>query len=69
MGNSTNQQRIEANKQDVESLKELLPTQMQTEISPSEDRMEEKLMSSQENLKDSLGTMFMHGQNLMQETF
>ena len=61
MGNPTNQQRIEAIEQDLESLKELLPTQMQTELSALEDRMEEKLMRSQENLKNSLATTIMDG--------
>ena len=57
---------MEAFEQDLEMLKDL-PTQVQSELCALEERMEESLLKSQENLKDSLASMILEGQIRMQE--
>ena len=63
MGNLTNQKRIDA----LEILKDL-PTQVQSDLCALEERMEERLLKSQESLKDSLALMILEGQNRVRET-
>lgn len=64
MGNPTNQQRIEVLEKEFDLLKELISTQIQTEVSAQEERMSK----GQESIKEALASMITDSQNKLQET-